>query len=134
MTLKAKIVSVLALCTLSFAAGRYLQPPAKTVDSTKQTEKQKETKKHTVIVKDKDGKETTTVDEETKTDTKKTDDKHVEVAARKTLNVSALVGYNVQRGAQVYGVGINKEVLGPVSVGAWGLSDGTIGVSAGMSF
>lgn len=36
--------------------------------------------------------------------------------------------------APIYKVEVSKDILGPVAVGVWGLSNGTVGLSIGFSF
>lgn len=82
------------------------------------------------IVKNKDGSSTTTI--VTDRETKKKD---VTSAPKPNLNVSALAGVDVtSKFAPVYGVHVTKQVLGPVTVGAYGLTTGIVGVSLGVTF
>jgi hypothetical protein len=54
----------------------------------------------------------------------------------KNLNVSVLVADDFSRGLLIptYGVSVTKQVLGPMTVGAFGLTNGTVGVSVGINF
>lgn len=61
-----------------------------------------------------------------------TDEKTKLNAARSKVNLSALVGTDLYK--PVYGGHISKELLGPISVGAWGLTNATFGVSIGVNF
>ncbi len=50
------------------------------------------------------------------------------------VHLSALAGFSVHDlTAPVYGGSVSKEVLGPISVGFWGLSSGVVGASVGVS-
>jgi hypothetical protein len=53
-----------------------------------------------------------------------------------TLNVSALISNNFANGVlqPSYGISVTKQVLGPVTVGAFGLTSGVVGVSIGLNF
>ena len=53
-----------------------------------------------------------------------------------TLNVSALVGNDFSKGIgfPAYGVSVTKQILGPVTVGAFGLTTGVVGISIGLNF
>lgn len=78
-----------------------------------------------------------TVDSNTKS--KSTENKQINAPSSPTkrLNVSALAGVdlsNLRAVVPVYGVSVTKQVLGPVTVGAFGLTNGVIGVSLGMEF
>lgn len=52
--------------------------------------------------------------------------------ARPRVGLSALVGtdFNVP----VYGIAVNKEFIGPITLGAWGLTNKTVGLSIGLNF
>lgn len=54
----------------------------------------------------------------------------------KSLNVSALIANDFSRGILVptYGISVSKEILGLITVGAFGLTNGAIGVSLGLNF
>lgn len=162
MSTKVKVVIVVVALAGSFAAGRYLAPQkikieTKTVEVIKtviQKEKavQKDTHKETtitettkpdgtketktVVVEDnKIKKDTTTVKHEdttTNTDTKK---EIVKTTSR--LNISALAGVPISLqglGSFTVGAHVSKDLIGPVSFGVWGLSSGTVGISAGLTF
>ena len=134
------IVGVLIL--LAAAAGRYLTPEkivTKTI--TVEVEKKQE-KTNTVVVKvtKPDGtitettntntESTTTTNTNTKTDT-------IIVQGKKSpLNVSALAGINVTNpaGGIIFGGHVSKQILGPVNIGVFGLSNGTAGLSVGLQF
>lgn len=50
-------------------------------------------------------------------------------------HVGALVGMDVHKGLiPIYGASLDRRILGPVTVGGFGLTNGTIGVSIGLSF
>ena len=57
-------------------------------------------------------------------------------AKTQTLNLSVLAAVNpVNRDfAPVYGASLTKEFIGPVTIGAFGLTNGTLGVSIGLNF
>jgi hypothetical protein len=60
----------------------------------------------------------------------------VVASTHSTLNISALVANDFSRGVLVptYGVSVSKQLLGPVTVGGFGLTNGTIGISIGINF
>lgn len=153
MTLKSKILALVGGLLIAFALGRYSAPGGQSTASTStttqtqttDTTKNRDTHKHTQVThtKDADGKETTVtvVDEDTtvvtdKKQDKVTDEKKTEVVqARKTLNVSALAGVDVRDlTTPVYGVSVTKEIAGPITIGAFGLTNGVVGISLGISF
>lgn len=141
---KYQIIVLVVLLVTSFAIGRYTAPKPsvkiveKTTEEVKKDE-QKDVVKTTTIVKEKD-KETTTITEETKdhVQTKKDEtlDSMTQIVQPKvnTLNVSALVGAELFPLKPVYGLSVNKQLIGPVSIGVFGLTNQTIGFSIGLNF
>lgn len=147
LDLKTKIIISIIVLTAVFASGRYSVSSVDTKSKeVVKTDTQKDTtqdkKKKTTIEKTPDGKEITTIEEETVTNTKQTTDKtdqsstSVIANARKTLNVSGLASLDLSSRSvmPVYGASISKEILGPVTVGVFGLTNGVIGVSIGLDF
>ena len=131
------LIGMIALVT-AFLLGRYTgRRPAvetKEVAVTKQVQ-DVETKKTTTIVKSITGEVKTVITEDTVSKTKT--DKSVVTKTKDvaTLNVSLLVGYNYHSPAlPIYGVMVSKKLLGPIAVGAWGMTNSTIGISLGMEF
>lgn len=57
-------------------------------------------------------------------------------SARDRVTISALAGVTVTNLAQpiVFGGHISKPLLGPITVGVWGLSNATAGASLGLQF
>lgn len=152
-SLAIKLSIVIVGLAATFAAGRYsASTPTvsthtdttdnKTVNDAKNTD----TTTKTVIVKDPtSGKETTTIISDTKTIDKSatTDisqsktDSSVQGQKKNTLTVSALVGLQTtsfSQGNVVYGASVTKDIVGPVSIGLFGLSNNTFGASVGLSF
>lgn len=76
---------------------------------------------------------TTTIDRTQRTETSKNS---TVVAKRSTINVSALVANDFSTGSlkPLYGVSVSKEVIGQITVGAFGLTNGTLGLSLGLNF
>lgn len=132
----------------AFAFGRYSaqQTPAKTeVVTTDVKENQNvDDKKKTTTTETKkpDGTVTTvtTVDEDTTTKTNETEDSitktQVTPPKASKLNVSVLGANDFSRGllAPAYGLSVSKEVLGPVTVGVFGMMNGVVGISVGLDF
>lgn len=86
-------------------------------------------------------KEETRTERESNREEKKDVDKTV-VARTDTLQIKefdkgwtalGMVGYSF-KGEVIYGAGIQKQIMGPLTVGAWGLSNSTVGVSIGVTF
>lgn len=150
ITSKQKYVIAGTLVTISFVVGRFSaqKPEIKTAISAQTTTKQGRVKdthiKTTVtIVKTPDGtvKTIKIIDqvEDIKTDTtsSKIINKITDVIPSKinVLNVSALIANDFSRGIFVptYGISVNKEILGPITVGAFGLTNGVVGASIGLN-
>lgn len=145
MSLSKNIIVVVVIVT-TFALGRYsVQEPEVKLDivTDKQTDTHKvqNKKKITTITKDKDGKEVTTITEEDVITTDKNSNSTSKISETitppktNTINISALAGMSLDRfGTPVYGVSITKQLIGPITVGAFGLTDKTIGLSIGLNF
>lgn len=139
-----------------FIAGRYTAPvETKTeveyverlqVIRTTVVKRVVDTKTKTVIVERPDGTKTTVIDQEkheaedSKSSQVATNDtsakeSHTVTSARPNWRVGALVGVHLSPGvpAPVYGAVVERRLLGPISVGAWGLGSPTAGVSGGLA-
>lgn len=147
---KREIAIVLVGLIVSFALGRYsIDPPAvKTIEVSKTVTQQEEKKDvhvqtKTIIVELPTGAKTTTTTVDTvvtdakDTDTKVQDEKiHTEIPNPKnTLNISALVAQDMHAlGVPSYGISVQKQFIGPVTIGVFGLTSGIIGISIGLNF
>lgn len=109
-----------------------------TTDTSKNTHK--ETKEIEETAPDGTKKKTKIITEDTNTEKKKTDEivTHKEetiTQPKKTLHVNALAGLDTSRAfTPVYGASVSKEFIGPVTLGAFGLTNGTVGISVGVAF
>lgn len=159
MQTKTKIIIFITALLISFAAG-YALTPTKTVIKTQivevekkstdnSTDVGKDVKKTTTtkeVTKPDGTKETTTtVTEETKTDKKtdqsetdtdsktETSSKEIERLSSRT-NLSLLTGADIHNAlSPIYGASVSKQILGPISLGVFGLQNGIFGVSIGLS-
>ena len=109
------------------------------LNTQKQTDKDTHERTVTTIVKEPTGKTVTrtvtTKDTETRTDAdiNKTTQTETEThPIRKPLNISAIIAIDHLKPA--YGLSVTKEIWGPITVGAFGLSTGVIGVTIGLDF
>ena len=136
------------LLTLGFAAGRYTaKPEVKIVEKIK-TDTQTDTQKNvhtivkTIVVKEPTGEQRTetTTDTTSTTDTEKhqtqvADIQQTPSAKSGRITVQGLIGMRItEPGVPLYGIAASKEFIGPVSIGAFGLTNGTVGLSLGVSF
>lgn len=144
--MKTKIIIGTVVLLTAFAAGRYsVQKPAVTTIEDKHTDtevhKDKDTHKITTITKEPDGKTTTTIveDSNTHTDKDKSTDSHLDqkITPQKisTLHLAAMAGTQLGHGlVPAYGLLVSKQVLGPITVGAFGFNNGLVGVTVGLDF
>lgn len=130
-------VSLIGIFAIGYRVG--VSHSDKTTDVTKvvtdKTTVKKKTK--TKVIKAPDGTETTETEvSDTVTDTKRTKDSTVVKEAGAKTHINALVGVDVTNGpiAPIYGVAVSRDLVGPISVGAFGLTNGVVGASVGISF
>lgn len=159
MTRRTKIIIVLIGLGTAFAVGRYTVPEKVRIE-TKVVEVEKKSsvadidlkrdkKKNTTITETKkpDGTITTvtTVTEDTKTDkqdktttndniTTNSDSVNSVVRGGSKVTISALGGLDFSSGKPVFGACLSKPVLGPITIGVWGLSNASGGASVGLTF
>jgi hypothetical protein len=151
METKYAVAGAVIALAVSFSAGRYSvgQPTVSTVVDTKTKvdvakDSDTNTKTKIVEVKTKDGTvtKTTTIEQIKDEDTKIVQDiqthaqQTITPPKRNSVNISALMGTRLTDnfGVPIYGAMVSKEVLGMVTVGAFGLTNGTVGVSIGFTF
>ncbi len=125
---------IVALIIICVGVGYFLGK--RSVSQTK-TETQQTNTTKTVItkIKDKAGREKTITVIDSKTDTKAKTVQPTPVKSTKT-NISAIVAndFNNHLPKPIYGVSFNREFIGPITIGAFGLTNGTAGVSIGFNF
>lgn len=142
MTIRTKILLTVLAMVVSFAAGNYTAQritkteSVKSVDSTDTTIKTTTT---TTTTKDKEGKETTTTKTDTITAIKekeviKSNKNETEVSKRALLNVSLLGAITQNESKPIYGISVSKSFIGPITMGAFGLTNGIFGISIGLNF
>lgn len=155
MSTLQKVLACGLSLAVAFAAGRYTVPSVvktvtNSVDSSKQAQKQDtQTVRHKEVTVTETTKPDGTKTKVTKTITdtdRKSDTKSVsldnsatqtskEVTKKSGISVSALAGLSAHDlTSPVYGLSLQAPVLGPITAGAWGLSDLTFGVSLGINF
>lgn len=140
MTTKTKLLIAAASLLTAFAFGRWSAPEyQKTTKDQSETTDSSSHKKTTVVEKEKpDGtKEKKTIVEEDRDRSKsKTSSETEETLARRDrVSLSALGGFHFNgESSPDYGISISKPVLGPITLGIWGLQSGVIGASIGLTF
>lgn len=143
MNTQFKVLIAVVALAISFASGRFLSP-TKTRTETKVVEVEKVVVKveHvvTTIRENPDGTKETIIVADTKTDSQSsrtvTDSIKEVIGKRNTLNVSVLAGIQLplNTSSLVYGASLTKEVLGPITIGGWALTNKTVGISVGLNF
>ena len=144
---KTKVIAGTLLLAGAFAFGRWTVPTKVKIETKiveierKDKDLHKDRKKKTIIVKNPDGTTTTTITDDTTTDRHETDnlnkntDTLKEITRGSQVTVSALAGVKIQGPTSIdYGLSITKPVLGPLTIGVFGLKSGTVGASVGLSF
>lgn len=146
---RIKVLLIVLALLSAFAVGRYTaqKSAVKTVvDNTTKTDikSDKETHRETTTTTEKQPDGTTKTitkiveDSNTKKETNSKSETHVDQTVTtpktNTLNVSALVGADIKTLTPVYGASVSKQFLGPVTIGAFGLTNGTVGASIGVNF
>lgn len=149
MQTKNKVIIGVVSLLVAFALGRYSNHSSTVVthtdtqtDTKKEADKDTQTHSVTVITKEPNGEEKTTTTTDTttksKTDTQTDSDTKTTqtVTPQKTgtLNLSLLGGYDMVKAMPVYGASVTKNLIGPITIGVFGLSNGTVGASVGLSF
>lgn len=157
----SKVLIVVAVVGVSFALGRYTVPEkvkveTKIVEVEKKTSSSKEdtsVDKHKntkiIVVEKPNGEKTTTTEisentdidkkktgESTSDSTKNTDSLKETTRGDSKLTISALGGVDFTKSVPqvVYGASVFKPILGPITIGVWGLSSPSCGASVGIQF
>lgn len=147
---KTKAIIVSSGLLIAFALGRYSsqQSMVETTANTqsvdrKQTEEQDHTQTVVVYTKNPDGAEKTitTINNDIDTKTKDVDKttastvENITPQNKDKWQVSALVGVPITTGfVPIYGIHVTKEILGPINIGAFGFTNGLVGISVGLAF
>lgn len=142
-----KYYTAAGLIVLAFATGRFLTPvkiETKTIEvERKQTETDRDKHKDTTTTTTEkpDGTKVTethttedTTTQRSTTDATRTDTNTTKTYASGRTSIFALAGLDISARSVVYGGLITRQLIGPLSIGAWGLTNGTVGVSLGLEF
>jgi hypothetical protein len=141
---------ILGALVLGLAIGRYSLPAkieTKVVEvEKKQTETDRDKHKETTTVTKElpDGTKETTTKTTEDTNTKRTaetnktsesESTRTYGGAKTTISVlGGITGVPGSVGGPIYGLSVTKNILGPIVGGAFGLTNGTVGVSLGLEF
>lgn len=137
------VLAILISAGVGYAGGRYVQP-AKVVTKIKEVTKTVQVVKHDTVTVVKEvtrpdgSKESTTTITDHDVDT--TDSSTKTSISQKISNekpqwkASGLAGYNFSKLNPVYGAQIERRIIGPIFVGAWGNTDKAAGVALSIEF
>jgi myo-inositol-hexaphosphate 3-phosphohydrolase len=126
-----KYIIILIIAATCFSLGRYTAPKPKVEEHKTQDVITHET---IVVVKRPDGttESTTTVDSHSKSDTSKI----IIPTKISTLTVYGLAGVDTTSRLlkPIYGVEVSKQIIGSIRLGAFGMTNGVVGLTIGMDF
>lgn len=130
-----KLISYIIVAITSLLLGWYLTKNYYSVSQTKtEIREVNHTKTIIVTVKEPNGTEktTTTIDSETKSQTNTS----MKIAKSNKTNISLLASNDFSNSLikPVYGLSASRELIGPITVGVFGLTNKTIGISIGINF
>lgn len=154
---RTKILVATAVILASYAFGRFSTPDhvkietkiveveKKTTDTELNKDKHKETTTVEITKPDGTKEKTTKTVEDTKTDkttksteeTDRTEESSKEVSRGSKVTLAALGGVSLNLTGTspiLYGGILTKPVLGPITIGVWGLSNATTGLAVGLTF
>jgi hypothetical protein len=133
-------IGIIVLVVVSYSVGRYMSPEKiKTEIKTVEVEKvvTKTERKRIHITEDEEGMMDALIiiDSSTQENTHENSfAEEKEVIIRDDYNVSIMAGAGLPYTNPVFGASIQKRFIGPVTLGVWGLSNKTGGVSIGLNF
>lgn len=140
--MKNKLIVISIILLMGIAIGRFLSPDkVKTETRVVEVEKivEKVVRQTVTILEKPDGtKETVIVTDSntsSKTNEQSTNAIKEVTGSKDRINVSVLAGssFPLNLSSPIYGLSANKNILGPISAGVWGLSNKTFGVSLGLN-
>jgi hypothetical protein len=136
----SKYILFVIVIIISYATGRYMSPEKiKTEVKTVEVEKVVTKVEHkTVKIKEnKDGSKETIIVTDSRagsTTNSRSQDKTKELTVRDKINVSLLAGNSLPISAPIFGASVQKNFIGPITLGAWVLTNKTGGLSVGLNF
>ncbi len=135
MTITQKLIGLLLMAASCLSLG-YILARLTTNSSTKtETVSQDHTKTTIITVKKPDGSSTTTETIDSKLKTKTDTLTQIPTVNKPRVNISAIIAEDLKnKTVPAYGLSFTKEFIGPITLGAFGLTNGTIGLSIGVNF
>lgn len=119
-----QIISYLIVGIIGIACGYYLMPKKEIIKTV-----EKQVDRVVTVVKSPDGTVKKVITDKSKINTGVHEKVNI---GRPRYGLSVLVGTDFSN--PVYGLHVNKELLGPITVGVFGLTNKTLGVSIGLNF
>lgn len=119
---------------LGYAFGRYAQPPKiETVEVTKEVIKKDIVTVVKEIVRPDGTKETETRTEDRSTEQTNSSNT-TKTAQRAAYKVNVMAAYMPDKAKMEYGIMVQKNFIGPISLGAYVTTEKTVGITAGLEF
>lgn len=140
LSLRNQIIIAVILVVISYGIGRYTkrQPVSEQIAAQTEIKTQSDsvTDKKTVVTKEPTGKIVTVIVEHTHSAKRQNNESATQksVVLSPRVQVSALAGIDLRSKQAVYGAAASKQFIGPVTLGVFGLTNGTLGASIGMTF
>lgn len=133
--IKVTVVCGMVLFATGLGVGRYLTPQNSTEIEKQKEETQTEKETTDRVTTNPDGTKTVEhIVKDTKKETKEKESLKIVESKKPDWKVSALVGYSFDKKNEVYGLDVQKRMLGAISIGVWGTTEKTAGLSIGYEF
>lgn len=142
MQTRTKVFISIAALAVAYASGHYFSPEKiKTEVRTVEVEKIVTKVVHqTITIHEKpDGTKDTTIVTDANTNSttnKESKDATKEVTVSKDrFNISVLAGstFPLNLSSPIYGISVNRNILGPLTAGIFGMTNSTVGISLGLN-
>ena len=135
MNIKNILIGAIVMLAVGFSIGRYTVPTNLQENTSVEQEKKTE---ETVIVKEEIKPDGTITKETTKTkkkeDSMKKEESVVIVNEKPNWKVALMTGYNFDKKSTLYGITVDRRVLGNISVGVGATTDKQALLTVGMEF
>lgn len=134
MTKRNIAIAAIVCAVLGYSFGRYAQPTkVETVEVTKEVVKRDVVTVVKEVVRPDGTKETETTTTDKTTETSNTSNS-TKTAQRSAYKVNVMAGYLSDKGKTEYGIMVQKNFMGPISLGAYATTEKTVGVTVGLEF
>lgn len=129
------VLGALVIFAVGVGVGKFSLPSSKTQTetSTKESETEREVTDRTITRPD-GTKETERIVKDVKKDKKESSNTVAIVNKKPDWKVSGLIGYSFKEHVPVYGIDIQRRILGAVSIGAFATTERSVGLSVGYEF